>query len=141
MRLRLNPHKTKRLRSFLTVLMTALPKSMRYLESVTELSERATEARLMADQRLADTQQGIYNDVAQAYENAENRKTEISARAAEQRADADERLADTQQDIYNSVADFHEMTEERKAEVSAACRGTASKCGTGVCRHGARHLQ
>ena len=107
-----------------------IEQEQRYLEAVTELSERATEARLIADQRLADTQQDIYNSVAQAYEDAENRKTDITERAAEQRADADERLADTQQDIYNSVADFYEMTEERKAEISeraAEQRATAEQ--------------
>ena len=107
-----------------------IEQEQRYLESVTELSERATEARLMADQRLAETQQSIYNSVADAYEDAENRKVDITERAAEQRADADERLADTQQRIYNDVADFYEMTEERKTEISeraAEQRATAEQ--------------
>ena len=95
-----------------------IEQEQRYLESVTELSERATEARLMADQRLAETQQDTYNDVAEAYEDAENRKTEISERAAEQRANAEQVYVDTVQGIYNDVADAFETAENRKTEIS-----------------------
>ena len=68
--------------------------------------------------RLADTQQGIYNSVADAFEDAEERKTDIAERATEQRADVDMRLADTQQGIYNSVADAYQASQDRITEIS-----------------------
>ena len=68
--------------------------------------------------RLAETQQDIYNDVVDAHETSEERKTDISDRATEQRGDAEQIYVDTVQGIYNSVAEAFEAAEERKTEIA-----------------------
>ena len=99
----------------------AFPGSEAGVQAAAEAAAAAAESvqmRIAAEMLYADTVQGIYNSVAEAFEAAEERKTEIIQRAAEQRVIADMRLAETQQDIYNDVVDAHETSEERKTEIS-----------------------